>query len=276
MSSLTSAKKASQHDAFFYARLLLIAIGVAGGNTALQAASDCHSGQFDETVSVAKVQDGDTLHLADGRKLRIIGVNTPELAREDRPAELWATEARAALRGLLGSQQIKLRWGEKKHDRYGRMLAHVYLPDGLNVSEWLLRRGHGLTLTIPPNIRHWSCYLAAEQEARTHQRGLWSLPQFQPLAAGQVTETKAGYRLLRGTVGRIGQSRASVWLNLEGKTAIRIKRSDLGYFNGVDFKALQGRQILARGWFSEYKNQLVMQIKHPAALEVDGKPLQTK
>ena len=84
------------------------------------AYANCATEYYDESVQIHKVHDGDTLKLTDGRKIRIIAINTPELARDDQTAEPYADKATQSLKQLLSGRHIKLRYGTEKHDRYGR------------------------------------------------------------------------------------------------------------------------------------------------------------
>lgn len=265
-------QKASSIDAFFCVRLLVILL--TGSSSLFHSentfARACTSPHFDETATVEYVHDGDSLRLSDGRKVRIIGINTPELAREDNPAEPYALRARDHLRGLLKPQsKIKLRWGRERKDRYGRTLAHVFLSNGENVSQRLLTEGLAMALTVPPNLWQWDCYQLAEQNARKSKRGLWSHQRFQISAAKHLDSNTRGFRQVSGVVKRVGFSKSSIWLNLDANFAIRIKRSDLEYFNGVDFRALRGRKLVARGWVKYHNNQLRMRVRHPAALKIE-------
>lgn len=272
MRNSTCWRKASGQDAFFYVCFSLLLAGISALSLTVQAKPvACGSEHFDETAVVERVHDGDTLQLVDGRKLRIIGINTPELARDNIPAEPYARQARDKLRALLGQHaRVKLRLGKEKTDRYGRTLAHVFLTNGLNVSQWLLTQGYGIALTVPPNLWRWQCYRKTEQQALAIKRGLWSHQRFQITAANQLKQDTRGFRLVQGVVQRVGFSKSSIWLNLSRDFAIRIKRSDLAYFDDVDFKTLHGKRLIARGWVNYYNKQLRMRVRHPAALQIDG------
>lgn len=267
-------QKASIIDAFFYDRtclaLPLFCLLVFGLYFPAQAtATTCGSDHYDETVQVSKVYDGDTLRLKDGRNVRIIGINTPELARDKSPAEPWSSQAKSALQQLLSQdRRVKLRWGQEKRDRYGRLLSHVFLPNGDNVSERLLSSGYALALTVPPNTWGWTCYARAEAIARSRKQRLWSDKYYQAIPTHRLSPSSRGFRLVDGQVQRVGFGKSAIWLNLESNFALRIKRNDLNYFNGVDFKELTGKRITARGWINRHNNQLRMRVKHPAALEI--------
>jgi endonuclease YncB( thermonuclease family) len=126
-----------------------------------------------EWVTVKRVNDGDTLQLADGRLVRYIGVNSPEINHERNTAEPFGFEARAANGELVGSRRIRLEFDVERFDDYGRTLAHVFLADGSMVTESLLRSGLALCLATPPNIKYENRLLAAQREAMRARRGLW-------------------------------------------------------------------------------------------------------
>ncbi len=101
--------------------------------------SHCAPGKINDYARVRYVYDGDTVLLEDGRKVRLIGLNAPELGRDDQAPEPRAAAARDALVAILDShRQIGLRYGRERHDRYGRVLAHLYLEDGVNINALLV------------------------------------------------------------------------------------------------------------------------------------------
>lgn len=236
------------------------------------AAVPCPADRIDERAVLKWVHDGDTLVLADGRKVRLIGINTPELARDDRPAEPLAVAARDALRDELRKRlgkgaTLALRYGRDRRDRYGRLLAHVY-AGGENITAWLLRQGYGFVVAVPPNLWQHACYRRNEARARSARRGVWSLDYFRPRPAARLSARDRGFRIITGRVLRTGESRRSLWLNLEGGVALRIARRDLDYFGDFDLGAHAGRRVEARGWLHPRRGRLVMQIRHPFALRL--------
>lgn len=237
------------------------------------AYANCASDYYDEIVQIGKVHDGDTLKLTDGRKLRIIGLNTPEHARDEKPAEPYAMQATQTLKQLIDNQhRIKLRYGAEKRDHYGRLLSHVFLNDGRNITELMLKKGMGLALVIPPNLWNKDCYQQAEQTAQQAQTGLWQHPRYQAIDVLQLESHYRGYYRVKGTVQRISKSRSAYWLALSENFALKIKKSDSHYFNSLPIESLKGTTLIARGWIYErpYKNrnQKRMRIHHPDALDV--------
>jgi micrococcal nuclease len=126
-------------------------------------------------VTVKRVVDGDTFETGEGEKVRMIGVDTPESVKPNHPVEPYGREASAYTKQLLTGKKVLLRFDVEPRDKYGRLLAYVYLPDGTFVNEKLVREGYARILTIPPNVRHAKLFLQAEREAREQNRGLWGL-----------------------------------------------------------------------------------------------------
>ena len=256
-----SLKRASVTGALFCYSLLLPAYAEA-------ASTPCLAERSDETVEIQHIHDGDTVWLRDGRKIRLIGINTPELARDDRPADPLAGEAKAALQQRIRqSAKVRLRYGQEKSDRYGRLLAHLYDSQGQNLSEWLLRQGLAYALTVPPNLHHNTCYRQAEQDARAQRKGLWSDKYTYILQADKLPRSTRGFQLIQGQVERVGHSRDAVWLNFNRQFAVRIQRQDLPWFQGIKLDNLKGKRLEVRGWVQYHNNQLRMRVQHPAALQ---------
>lgn len=261
-----SLERAPVTGALFYFLVCLFLLTPAKADAGTTA---CHTDHTDEAVRIRYVHDGDTLWLEDGRKVRVIGINAPELAREEQPAEPFAEQARNDLRQLLGqSNTVRLRYGKEKTDRYGRLLTHVFLNDGRNISEWLLHQGLAFSLTVPPNLWQLDCYLRAEQLARDQNRGLWAKKHFRLLDADKLPDDTRGFQIIRGKIQRIGHSRGTVWLNFNRRFAVRILRTDLSWFAGLDIEKLKGKQLEVRGWVQYHKRQLRMRIRHPAAIRI--------
>ncbi len=125
--------------------------------------------------TVVKVVDGDTIHVqVNGRveKVRYIGVNTPEVHHPTKGEEFGGREAAAVNRDLVTGQHVRLELDVQERDRYGRLLAYVWVGEVMINAE-LVRRGYAQVMTVPPNVRHQSMFLALQREARQAGRGLW-------------------------------------------------------------------------------------------------------
>lgn len=143
-----------------------------------------------ETAIVARIVDGDTIDLVVGAgrdTVRLIGIDTPEKrvndrARRDagrtgRDLETILAAGRAAtgyIETLIGpGDAVRLEFDVRRRDKYGRLLAYVYLGDGRMINEVMLRAGFATVYTVPPNVRHVERLRGAERRAREEQRGLW-------------------------------------------------------------------------------------------------------
>jgi micrococcal nuclease len=124
---------------------------------------------------VVKVVDGDTIHVrVAGRveKVRYIGVNTPEVHHPSKGEEPGGREAAALNRALVAGRQVRLELDVQERDRYGRLLAYVWIGETM-VNAELVRRGYAQVMTIPPNVRHQEFLVKLQRDARQAERGLW-------------------------------------------------------------------------------------------------------
>ena len=119
------------------------------------------------------VDDGDTVVLSDGTRVRYIGINAPEIAHEDRPAERFGPEARAFNEKLVDQKRVRLELDRERQDQYGRLLAYVFLKDGTFVNAELVRAGYAYYLFLIPNTKYDQLLLRLQREAMAKRVGLW-------------------------------------------------------------------------------------------------------
>jgi len=125
--------------------------------------------------TVVRVVDGDTIHvqLTDRvEKLRYIGVNTPEIHHPSKGEEPGGREAAEVNRGLVGGRRVRLELDVQTRDRYGRLLAYVWVGDTMINAE-LVRLGYAQVMTVPPNVRYQDLFVKLQRQARDAHRGLW-------------------------------------------------------------------------------------------------------
>lgn len=234
----------------------------------------CAADKIDQTATVRYVIDGDTVVLSDQRHVRLIGLNAPEIAHDDQPAEPLGDAARTALVHMLAQtgRRVGLRFGRERYDRHGRTLGYLYLPDGTSVTAALLRGGWGAAIAIPPNLRQQACYRAAERTARRAHLGVWREARYEGQDPAALKPPVDGFRILRGRVTGIRDSRYATWVQMDGGVSLRIDRDDLSYFRGLDLHGLRGRTVIARGWLVRRRGRLHMSIHHP--LDLTAVPVQ--
>lgn len=237
------------------------------------SASDCPAISARERAEVIYVYDGDTVKLADGRKLRFIGINTPEIGRHGKENQALASQARSFLDDLLNAHHhvLILQPGTEKQDHYGRLLAHAFLETGSNVAVQLLDTGLATTLVVPPNTWAVDCYQQHESGARAARRGLWSLPAYQPQESATLQRGTKGFRIVHGRVTAMRRTRYTVWLDMDGALTVRISTRDLPNFKSGYLDKLEGQYVEVRGWIKTSRDGLRVNVRHPAALRMLAK-----
>jgi len=230
-------KKAPLWGAFFVLAICL------GGPA---RAASCPAPDDAARVRVARVVDGDTLKLSDGRNVRLIGVNAPELAHNGRSTEAYAEAARQRLQALVAANdgELGLQLGRQAKDHYGRTLAHLYDRQGRNIEAQLLADGLGYLVAVAPNTELTACQQAAEREARAASRGLWKRSPVQD--AQSLRES--GFAVIRGRVAEVQRNRGGLWLEMDGSLVLRIEPRLLKAFDKRTLDELPGRTLEARGW----------------------------
>lgn len=121
---------------------------------------------------VSRIIDGDTIVVEKLGKVRYIGVNTPEIEHGNKPGQPYGVEAQEANGKLVQGKSVKLEFDIEQRDKYGRLLAYVYVGKTF-VNAWLVEMGYAQVMTIPPNVKYQSRFLKLQKEARRSFRGLW-------------------------------------------------------------------------------------------------------
>lgn len=124
-----------------------------------------------ETAIVKRVIDGDTFETDSGAKVRLIGVNTPEISGQ---AEYYGREASEFSRRHLYGQKVHMFADTGDKDRYGRLLRYVFIDkEPVMFNETLVAEGYANVMTVPPNVMFADKFVALERAARETQKGLW-------------------------------------------------------------------------------------------------------
>lgn len=258
-----------------FCTLLLIALATP---VSFAAPADCRAPAAAAAIAVKRVIDGDTVTLADGRSLRLIGVNTPELGRRGGNDDPLATAALAELTRLLRPAGLRLAPGREAFDRHGRSLGDLFLADGALAAAAMVRSGLGFAVVVPPNDTHIACLLAAEHEARIAGRGIWADPAPWTFSASQPPNALAGkFRRATGSVSARVERRAGLALDLDGEVELWVpaeRRAALApALAGIEV----GSRLTVRGWWGSYRGRPSLRLEHPAQIEAEpaGAPVET-
>lgn len=130
-----------------------------------------------KTYEVVRVVDGDTFVIKyneKDEKIRLIGVDTPESVHpnEEKNTE-FGKEVSNFAKEMLSGKQVNLEFDVEKRDKYGRLLAYVYL-DGQMYNKLLLQKGYAKLATYPPNVKYVDDFKVLQKEARKNKVGLWA------------------------------------------------------------------------------------------------------
>lgn len=244
----------------------------------IAAADDCRPARPLAAAVVKRVGDGDTLQLADGRRLRLVGINTPELRNGGGAAQPQAEAARRALAQMLpAGSALYLQPDDEPTDRHGRLLAHAFRSrEGDSVAAELLRRGLGFRVAIPPNLAYQDCYADAERQARRAGLGVWREPALAPRPAAELTRAATGFQRVRARVVKVEESARSWWLETDGPLVLRVDKADRRHFPEAP-PAWRGRTVTVRGWVIDRSGQtsvrkrkmkpLMLHLRHISMLE---------
>ena len=123
--------------------------------------------------TVRWVNDGDTVVLTNGQRVRYIGINAPEIDHEKQKAQPFGYAARSFNKRMVLKQKIRLEFDRERHDRYDRVLAYIFLPDNTFINERMLQKGLAFFLFHKPNQKYSRRLLKAQQEAMNAGNGLW-------------------------------------------------------------------------------------------------------
>jgi len=227
------------------------------------------AGESSEVVSVRHVLDGDTLILESGEKVRLIGINAPEKARQNLPAEAFSLEATLALKKLVEGREVRLIYGKQKRDRYGRVLGYVELINGRDIQQILLQRGYGYVVAFPPDIGRLNRYMEAENAARKSRLGVWKNPFIGDL--DQREKHLPGFGIFKGMVEEIFTSPRTVQFKFRGNIIVTVAVDRWTAFWTEQPASLIGKKIEARGWLTaargkENKNRFYLKVRHPSMM----------
>jgi micrococcal nuclease len=125
-----------------------------------------------EIYKVKRVIDGDTLLLINGERVRLIGVDTPETKHPQKPVQYFGREAYLFTKQMVDGKEARFEFERQKRDRYGRLLAYVYLLDGTFLNAEIIKQGYGFAYTRFP-FKYMEEFRRYEREAKENRRGLW-------------------------------------------------------------------------------------------------------
>lgn len=119
------------------------------------------------------VNDGDTIVLTNGKSVRYIGINSTEIDYENKTAEAFGYAAKKINASMVAQGKIRLEFDVEQSDRYGRLLAYIFLEDGTFVNSHLLEEGVAYYYFKKPNLKYHRVLLRSQREAMRSKKGIW-------------------------------------------------------------------------------------------------------
>jgi endonuclease YncB( thermonuclease family) len=238
--------------------ILLAGCFAAAGQAAKPAPVGTCEREIIGDASVASVIDGRTIVSADGREIRLIGIEAPPDP--------------APLRALIGGKTVTLKGLGQREDRYGRIRAYVYLGD-TSIQQQLVREGHAYAsprgLPKPCADELW----AAEREARRNARGLWAEAELGPKSAAnrdEILRAKGRFALVTGKVLSVREFGGTIYLNFGRRYtrdfSVAIAQRDARKFALAPTR-LQDKTILVRGVVEERGGPMI-EVNDPQQIEL--------
>ena len=126
-----------------------------------------------QNYHVAFVYDGDTILLQDGRKIRYLGIDTPEIDHENGNDAPFSRDARDFNRELVNGKIVTLEYDRQTKDRYKRILAYVFIEGGEMVNALMVKSGLAYVLSCRPNLRYRSYLMTVQRQAIQERLGIW-------------------------------------------------------------------------------------------------------
>lgn len=272
--------------------LVALACALAPSMARADAALPCAAAEGTQ-VSALAVFDGASIKLDTAEELVLVGVLPPRPPLGDE-AQAWAPheEAMSFLSALVVGRKLDVRKLGKARDRYQRLQGHVLVREGegpgIWVQEALVRAGHARVFGLEDEGACTAALLAAEDEARTARRGLWSNAVYRVRAAEEVaalTALRGTFQIVEGRVTSVALRGARAYLNFgsdwtrdftvvagddvfkaggEGET--REARSAQRKAKEAALKGFEGHRVRVRGWV-RIRNGPMIEISHVEDVE---------
>lgn len=239
---------------------------------------------FGEGV-IVEVIDGDTVALADGRQVRMVGIQAPKLPLGRKNFQTWplAAEAKTALQTMVNDAPVTLRSGGAKGDRHGRVLAHIRRADGLWLQEEMLRAGMARVYSFADNRAALPKLYAAESAARAARKGIWAHPYYRivPAKGLQAADIAAqsAFVLVEGQVLRVTHRGRATYIDFgadwRSDFSVRVLSKNRRNFGASEesgmlaLDRLVAQHVRVRGW-AYSRNGVMIDIDHPEAIEFLG------
>ncbi len=255
-----------------------VALSAAVGN-----AADLPECRVEATMvrTAVKVIDGETLVLDDGSEVRLVGAMSPrasDVAAEHATLPLEG-RAKSELEALVLGKSVALAFDGRRSDRYGRLLAHVFMgaaPSRVWVQGHMLKRGLARVASMPGSVACLEALIVHERVAREAAAGLWSEAVYQIRSADRTAELlryRSTYQIVEGRIASASERSGRIFLNFgqdwrnDFTAGLDAAAARLASASGLDVMGLGGRLVRVRGWI-ERRGGPYVAVHHPHQIEL--------
>ena len=224
-----------------------------------------------ETVTVAAVVDGGEMILADGRHVHLAAIEAPHPAAPHIRAWPYAAEAKAALEKMVVGREVELRFAGNRRDRWGRILAQVFVGARWVQGE-MIRRGLARVASAADNRVGVAELLAREARARQARRGIWRDRFYAVREADEAGRYAGSFQIVEGEVADTAMVEGQLFVNFgaDWRTAfsLRLSPEALRLFRreGITPASLKGARLRVRGWVRGGERPII-DVTHPEQIE---------
>jgi len=229
-----------------------------------RVASPTTSSRYRHTVKY--VYDGDSIVLHNGERVRLIGVNAPEIESRYRKGEPGGQQAAKWLKKKLAKATVLLEYDAEKTDKYDRSLAYVFLDNGDLINQSIIESGLATVSIVPPNSRYAERLIKAEQSAQAGNLGIWAMKRYQTVPVANLAKRKkvSGWHRITAIPKKLTHTKKYSRFQLTPKVDVRIPRSNTDLFS--DLESYIDQRVEIRGWVTRSKGRYSILIRHPSAL----------
>jgi endonuclease YncB( thermonuclease family) len=250
--------------------LLLVLVALSAVPLAAQAAQ-LPAFELGESATVAAVVDGGEVELTDGRRVRLVGIEAPHPAAAHVRAWPYAAEAKTALEKLVVGRTVELRFAGNRRDRWGRVLAHLFVGKRWIQGE-MIRRGLARVASAADNRIGVTELLVREERARQARRGIWRERFYAVRAADEAGRYAGSFQIVEGVAVDAATVEGQLFVNFgeDWRTAfsLRLAPETLRLFRaeGIAAASLKGVRLRVRGWVRGGERPII-DITHPEQIE---------
>jgi len=228
---------------------------------------DCITGLRTERATIERITDGDTVVLADQRRVRLIGINAAEPNAQSIKLKIAAQRATEVLETWLPrGESVVLHIGDEPYDHHDRLLAHITrASDGLAVAHLMVQRGLAVQSAVAPTTRCVLDFVALENHAVAANLGLWKVRELMSISANKLNARSHGFKLISGTVTNVKSRKRHDELFVGKQLRVKVRRE---LAKQMSLQTLLGKNIEVRGWLSNNNNQTYLWLHHAANLSM--------